>query len=125
LERKPKPRSIGGDLFITPKKRMVGASQIASASAASFMPRFSMSRVEGWRAGVARGSRPRLEQVYTRGIGRFEDGRIAELFTNGAKVGETNAQDAAIVASLALQHGCLVETILHALVRSGGSAGPL
>jgi len=33
LERKPKPRSIGGDLFITPTKRMVGlatASQIAS-----------------------------------------------------------------------------------------------
>jgi len=32
LERKPKPRSIGGDLFITPTKRMVGlatASQIA------------------------------------------------------------------------------------------------
>jgi len=44
LERKPKPRSIGGDLFITPTKRMVGlatASQIASASAASFLPRFT------------------------------------------------------------------------------------
>jgi len=24
LERKPKPRSIGGDVFITPTKRMVG-----------------------------------------------------------------------------------------------------
>lgn len=67
-------------------------------------------------------------QVYTGGIGRFEDGRIAEVFINGAKVGsaaETNAQDAAIVASLALQHGCPVETIRHALARSGGSAGPL
>lgn len=67
-------------------------------------------------------------QVYTGGIGRFEDGRIAEIFINGAKVGtaaETNAQDAAIVASLALQHGCPVETIQHALARSGGSAGPL
>ncbi len=43
-------------------------------------------------------------QVYTGGIGRFDDGRIAEVFINGAKVGtaaETNAQDAAIVASLA------------------------
>jgi len=42
-------------------------------------------------------------------IGRFDDSRIAEIFINGAKVGtaaETNAQDAAIVASLALQHGC-------------------
>ena len=48
-------------------------------------------------------------QSYTGGIGRFEDGRIAEIFINGSKVGigaETNAQDAAIVASLALQHGC-------------------
>jgi hypothetical protein len=67
-------------------------------------------------------------QVYTGGIGRFDDGRIAEIFINGAKVGSTaeaNAQDAAIVASLALQHGCPLETIHHALVRSGGSGGPL
>jgi hypothetical protein len=67
-------------------------------------------------------------QTYTGGIGRFEDGRIAEVFINGAKVGtaaETNAQDAAIVASLALQHGCPLETIRHALARSGGAAGPL
>ena len=42
-------------------------------------------------------------QHYTGGIGRFEDGRIAEVFINGAKVGsaaESNAQDAAIGASL-------------------------
>jgi hypothetical protein len=67
-------------------------------------------------------------QFYTGGIGRFDDGRIAEIFINGAKVGsaaETNAQDAAIVASLALQHGCPLETIRHALVRTGGSGGPL
>lgn len=67
-------------------------------------------------------------QSYTGGIGRFEDGRIAEVFINGTKVGtaaETNAQDAAIVASLALQHGCPIETIQHALARSGGAAGPL
>jgi hypothetical protein len=67
-------------------------------------------------------------QTYTGGIGRFDDGRIAEIFINGAKVGsaaEANAQDAAIVASLALQHGCPLETIHHALVRGGGSGGPL
>ena len=67
-------------------------------------------------------------QSYTGGIGRFEDGRIAEIFINGSKVGtaaETNAQDAAIIASLALQHGCPIETIRHALARSGGSTGPL
>jgi len=67
-------------------------------------------------------------QSYTGGIGRFDDGRIAEIFINGSKVGtaaETNAQDAAIVASLALQHGCPIETIRHALARSGGATGPL
>ena len=67
-------------------------------------------------------------QSYTGGIGRFEDGRIAENFINGSKVGtaaETNAQDAAIVASLALQHGCPIDTIRHSLARSGGSTGPL
>lgn len=67
-------------------------------------------------------------QFYTGGIGRFDDGRIAEIFINGAKVGSTaeaNAQDAAIVASLALQHGCPLETIRHALTRTGGSGGPL
>ncbi|MET3971076.1 hypothetical protein [Bradyrhizobium sp. S3.9.1] len=43
-------------------------------------------------------------QSYTGGIGRFDDGTIAEVFINGTKVGtaaETNAQDAAIVASRA------------------------
>jgi hypothetical protein len=48
-------------------------------------------------------------QFYTGGIGRFDDGRIAEIFINGPKVGsaaEANAQDAAIVTSLALQYGC-------------------
>jgi hypothetical protein len=67
-------------------------------------------------------------QSYTGGIGRFDDGRIAEIFINGSKVGtaaETNAQDAALVASLALQHGCPIETIRHALARPGGGVGPL
>jgi hypothetical protein len=67
-------------------------------------------------------------QSYTGGIGRFEDGRIAEIFINGAKVGsaaEANAQDAAIIVSLALQHGCPIDTIWHALVRTAGTGGPL
>jgi hypothetical protein len=67
-------------------------------------------------------------QSYVGGIGRFDDGRIAEIFINGSKVGtaaETNAQEAALVASLALQHGCPIETIRHALARPGGGSGPL
>src|SRR6266404_2883524 len=66
-------------------------------------------------------------QAYTGGIGHFPDGRVSEVFINGSKVGtaaETSAQDAAIVASLALQHGCPMETIRHALARDGGG-GPL
>lgn len=56
-------------------------------------------------------------QIYTGGIGRFDDGRIAEIFINGSKAGSTagaNAQDAAIIASLALQLGCPIQTIRHA-----------
>jgi ribonucleoside-diphosphate reductase alpha chain len=67
---------------------------------------------------------------YTAGIGRFDDGSIAEIFLNTDKLGtglDTNARDAAVAASLLLQHGCEVETLRHALTRNGdGSAsGPL
>jgi hypothetical protein len=67
-------------------------------------------------------------QSYTGGIGRFEGGRIAEIFINGSKAGgaaEANAQDAAIIASLALRLGCPLDTIRHALTRTGGTGGPL
>jgi ribonucleoside-diphosphate reductase alpha chain len=67
---------------------------------------------------------------YTAGVGRFADGRLAEVFFNVAKSGteiETTARDAAIVASLALQHGATVETIRHALTRNrdGSASGAL
>jgi hypothetical protein len=63
---------------------------------------------------------------YIGGIGRFEDGRLAEVFLNVAKSGtaiENHARDAAIVASVALQYGTPVDVIRHALTRNGdGSA---
>jgi ribonucleoside-diphosphate reductase alpha chain len=67
---------------------------------------------------------------YTAGIGRFPDGRLAEVFLNGAKCGtdaDTAAKDAAIVASLALQHGVLCDVIRRALTRNrdGTASGPL
>ncbi len=65
---------------------------------------------------------------FTGGIGRFPDGSLAELFINGNKVGaaaETSAQESALVASMALQHGCAIETIQHALARNGRASGPL
>ena len=58
-------------------------------------------------------------------IGRYPDGRVAELFIDAPK--ETPlvelAQESAIIASLALQSGCPLNTLRHAV--SGRSAGPL
>jgi hypothetical protein len=67
---------------------------------------------------------------YTAGVGRFEDGRFAEIFLSAHKHGtavDTNARDAAVAASLLLQFGCPVDTLSRALTRNGdGSAsGPL
>jgi ribonucleoside-diphosphate reductase alpha chain len=67
---------------------------------------------------------------YVAGIGRFADGRLAEIFLNAGKAGtaiETHARDAAITVSLLLQHGCASDTIRHALTRNrdGSAAGPL
>lgn len=67
---------------------------------------------------------------YTAGIGRFDDGQLAEVFLNGAKCGtdaDTAAKDAAIVASLALQHGVPCDVIQRAVTRNrdGTASGPL
>jgi len=62
---------------------------------------------------------------YIGGIGRFEDGRLAEVFLNVAKSGtaiENHARDAAIVASVALQYGTPVDVIRHALTRNSDSS---
>jgi hypothetical protein len=69
--------------------------------------------------------------AYTAGIGFFDDAgqQPAEIFLTTAKHGtllDTNARDAAIAASLLLQHGCPVETLRRALTRNGdGSASGL
>jgi len=67
---------------------------------------------------------------YTATIGRFPDGRVGEIFVNNHKsnsAADTNARDSAIVCSIALQHGCDVETIRRALCRDnyGRPSGPL
>jgi hypothetical protein len=67
---------------------------------------------------------------YTGGIGRFDNGAVAEIFLNTAKYGtalDTNARDAAVAASLLLQYGCPVDTLRHALARNGNGSpsGPL
>jgi ribonucleoside-diphosphate reductase alpha chain len=64
---------------------------------------------------------------YTAGIGHFGDGAIGEIFLNPAgTVGtdvEAHARDAAITASLRLQHGCPVDALRKALTRTG-NGGP-
>jgi hypothetical protein len=67
---------------------------------------------------------------YTAGLGRYDDGTLAEIFLNASKSGtsiEAQAQDAAIVTSIALQHGVPAEAIRHAIKRhsSGEAAGPI
>ena len=69
-------------------------------------------------------------QAYRCTISRFDDGKLAEIFLDGQKIGshaDNAARDSAIVASLALQHGVDAETIRHALSRdaNGAASGPL
>jgi hypothetical protein len=67
---------------------------------------------------------------YTATIGRFADGRMAEIFLQNHKsnsAADTNARDSAIVCSIALQCGADIETIRKALCRDshGRASGPL
>jgi hypothetical protein len=67
---------------------------------------------------------------YTASIGRFPDGRLAEIFLSNSKAGshsDAAAKDSAVVASIALQHGVLIETIRKALLRDaqGRASSPL
>jgi ribonucleoside-diphosphate reductase alpha chain len=57
---------------------------------------------------------------YIATISRFPDGRVGEVFIQNSKPGSTSdcyARDAAIAASLALQCGCSLQTLRHALLR--------
>ena len=57
---------------------------------------------------------------YTCTVGRYRAGSVGEVFLNNHKsnsASDSNARDAAIVCSLALQHGVPLETIRRALLR--------
>lgn len=67
---------------------------------------------------------------YTATVSRFADGRIGELFLSNHKnnsSADTNARDAAIAFSFAVQHGADPEAIRRALCRNenGTASGPL
>ena len=57
---------------------------------------------------------------FTATVSRFADGRVGEVFLTNHKSGnqtDTNARDAAIVLSIALQFGADIEAIRRALCR--------
>ena len=57
--------------------------------------------------------------------GFYSDGRIGELFLSSNKPGspiEAIARDAAILLSIALQHGADIQTIKHALTKDHDGA---
>jgi len=67
---------------------------------------------------------------YIASVGRYDDGRLAEIFITNHKVGsdaDAAAKDSALVCSLALQYGVPVETIRKALLRDvrGNPSSPL
>ena len=65
-------------------------------------------------------------QPFTVTVGFYADGTPGEVFIDGGKTGQdiqSTARDAAVVLSLALQHGTPIETIRHAVTRSGSGAG--
>jgi hypothetical protein len=75
-------------------------------------------------------------EIQSQGLGftctgsRFADGSLAEVFLQNHKAGSMagiNAQDSAVVCSLALQHGVPLETMRRALMRDahGVASGPL
>lgn len=58
---------------------------------------------------------------YTATLGYYEDGRLGEVFLCGPKAGtdvQINAHDAAVVTSIALQHGAALDELRHGLQRS-------
>jgi hypothetical protein len=55
-------------------------------------------------------------------VGYYDDGCIGEIFVDASKSGQdlqAIARDAAVVISLALQHGAPLSTIRHAITRNG------
>ena len=64
-------------------------------------------------------------QLFTVTVGFYADGTPGEVFIDGGKTGQdiqSTARDAAVVLSLAMQHGTPIETIRHAITRNGSGA---
>ena len=64
-------------------------------------------------------------RTYTIGVGRYADGRVAEVFIDCSKVASESAhdaRDAAVCLSIALQHGVPIEAIRAAVTREEDGA---
>src|ERR1051325_3019770 len=73
---------------------------------------------------------PHDGQRYTVNLGFYDDGRLGEIFLDAARSGtaiQNHARDTAVTLSIALQYGCMPETIRHAVTRhaDGSAAGPI
>src|SRR5262249_34496506 len=67
---------------------------------------------------------------YTATVSLYPDGRVGEIFLQNHKPGsqsDSNARDAAVAASLALQFGCPLDVLRRALLRDsqGNPSTPL
>jgi hypothetical protein len=67
---------------------------------------------------------------YEMTVGYYPDGRVGEIFLNADRADsllDVLTSDAAILASLALQYGCPLDAITHALKRDarGVAASPI
>jgi len=67
---------------------------------------------------------------HTATYSKFPNGRLAEIFLSNGKAGsqaDASCRDAAVAASLALQHGCTLETLRGAVLRNpnGTASSPL
>lgn len=70
------------------------------------------------------------ELRYTCTVGRFDDGRLAEVFLSNHKAdsaADVNARDLSVCFSIAVQHGADPNVIRQALCRDarGNASGPL
>jgi hypothetical protein len=86
-------------------------------------------RLPNRRLAVTFGFEP-LGLRYVCTVGRFADGRVAEIFVQNHKpnsAADTSARDCAIAVSLALQYGANLETIRRAFCQdsNGRPASPV
>jgi hypothetical protein len=68
--------------------------------------------------------------TYTITVGYFANGEVGEIFINASRANsllDALMSDAAIIASLAIQYGCPLDAIKHALKRDarGDAASPI